>query len=135
MKRTTLIVLLISLFVSHAGGQNAPNDEQARALAVDAVATIAGVAKTDLNTKRLEELEDDLFSFQTKIFGQIRKGAYFYRVGEGGWHITSPKEVSHVSGSSQVWYVAISTVNGEAFGLLGFKDADANFRRLMSSTS
>ena len=136
MRRTALLVslLLIMTFfrTTAANAQGVLTDEQGRALAIDQVAKVTTIPKAVLNTKRLEDLEDDLFSFQMKILGQIRKGAYFYRVEDGGWHITSPAEVTYSSHSSHVWYVAISTTDHEVFGLLGFKEPNASFQQLVS---
>ncbi len=131
MKRTIMIVLLASVFSGGLAAQNTPSDEQARALATEAVSKTMGVSKSKLNTKRLEDLEDDLFYFQEKILGRIRKGAYFYRVENGGWQVT-PNDVTYTAPSSQAWYVAVSTTDGETFGLFGFKDGDAAFQRLMT---
>jgi hypothetical protein len=119
------------LFANLGRAETAPNDEQARALAIEAVARATGTSKPDLNTKRLEDMEDDLFSAQIKVRGKIKKGAYFFRVENGGYQIT-PDEVTYRPHSAQSWYVAISTVDGEAFGLYGFKDSEAAFQRLIS---
>lgn len=133
MKRSAILLLLASVLSIATTAQTALSDEQARALTIDHVAKTTSISKGELNTRRLEEVEDDLFSFQTKISGQIRKGAYFYRVEDGGWHISSPTEATYSSHSLHVWYVAISTAaDHEAFGLLGFKDADTTFQHLVS---
>lgn len=133
MKRIVmLVVVLMSAFtVSAVHAQTAPSDEQARALAIEAVTKATGTAKAELNTKRLENVEDNFFSFQRLIKGQIKKAAYFYQVQDGGWHIISPDEVTYSTHSSYVWYVAISTMDGEAFGLFGFKDPNEGFTRLV----
>jgi hypothetical protein len=136
MKRAAMLLLFLMsvfYFVTPALAQNSgPNDEQARALAIDCVTKVTNISKPELNTKRLEDLEDVFFSFQIKISGRIRKGAYFYKVEEEGWHIITPSDVTYTSGSSQVWYVGISMSDGEPFQLLGFKNADAGFQRLVS---
>jgi len=125
-------VVLASVLSANLGhAMTTPNDEQARALAIEVVSKATGTPKSELNTKRLEDLEDDLFAAQVKIRGQIKKGAYFYRVENGGYQIT-PDEVTYRPHSAQSWYVAVSTTDGESFGLYGFKDADAGFQRLIS---
>ncbi|MGB7621535.1 MAG: hypothetical protein WBN92_04215 [Terriglobia bacterium] len=135
MKHITMLVVVVlasTFSVSLAHAQTAPSDEQARALAIEAVTKATGTAKAELNTRRLENLEDDFFSFQRLIKGQIKKAAYFYHVQDGGWHIISPDEVTYSTHSSRVWYVAISTTDGEAFGLFGFKNATEDFTRLVT---
>ena len=123
------IVLGLVLLTCLAYAEAAPSDEQARALAMETVAKASGISKTDLTTKRMEGLEDNLFFSQEKILGRIRKGAYFYKVEDGGWQIT-PNEAMHRD-PSRSWYVAVSTTDGETFGLFGFKDANDAFNRLV----
>jgi hypothetical protein len=123
------IVLGLALLTCLAYAEAAPSDEQARALAIEIVAKANGISKTELTTKRMEGLEDNLFFSQEKILGRIRKGAYFYKVENGGWQIT-PNDVTYRA-PSRSWYVAVSTTAGETFGLFGFKDANDAFSRLV----
>jgi len=125
------VVLSSVLFANLACAETAPNDEQARALAIEAVVKATTYPRSELNTKRVEELEDDLFYTQVKIRGRIHKGASFYRVDNGGYQIT-PDEATYRPHSAQSWYVAVATDDGETFGLYGFKDADAGFQKLIS---
>lgn len=125
-------VLLVSfVWPMITRGETPPNDEQARAIAIDVVANATGISRVELNTRRLEDLEDDLFFSQRKIRGQIKKGAYFYRVENGGYQIT-PDEVTFRPRSARSWYIAVSTTDGEAFGLYGFKDANDGFQTLIA---
>jgi len=127
-----LVVVLASAFsVSLSRAQTAPSDEEARVLAIETVAKATGISKAELTTKRMEGLEDNLFFSQVKIAGRIKKGVYFYKVENGGWQIT-PDEAIYRGSGSQIWYVAISTMDGEAFGLFGFKDADTAFQQLVA---
>lgn len=125
------IVLGLALMTCLAYAEADPSDERARALAIDAVANATGIPKAELNTKRFEDLEDDLFFSQRKIRGQIKKGAYFYRVENGG-NLITPDEVTYRPHSAQSWYVAVSTTNSETFGLYGFEDANEGFHRLVT---
>jgi len=124
------LVLASSLFGGLARADAPPNDERARALAAEAAAKATGISKSELNTRRLEGLEDDLFFSEIKIAGRIRKGAYFYEVENGGYLITTDG-VRYRPRSPQRWYVAVSTTDGETFGLFGFAKANEAFRRLV----
>jgi hypothetical protein len=124
---------LFSLFTAANAQSAAVTDEQARKLATDAVAKATMIAANELTTKRREDLEDALFSFQRKIVGYIRKGALFYDVVNGGYQIT-PDEVTYRK-PTQRWLVAVSTEDGATFGLEGFTDGDAAFGRLMSKAA
>lgn len=125
------LILASSLFGGLGRVDTPPSDERARALAVEAVAKATGISPSELNTRRLENLEDDLFLSQMKIAGRIRKGAYFYEVENGGYLIT-PDDVTYRPHSWQRWYVAVSTTDGETFGLFRFEDANEGFRLLVT---
>ena len=127
-----LVLLLASAFsaalLAHA--QTALTDEQARKLAANTVAKVTNTPADQLNTKRREDLEDVLFSFQRKIAGRIHKAAYFYDVVNGGYQITA-NEATY-STPTQRWLVAISADDGTTFGLEGFSDGEAAFDELIS---
>ncbi len=131
--RTAMITLVLAClpFTGIENGGSPLSDERARALAVETVAKATGISKAELNTKRLEDLEDELFSAQIKVQGQIKRGAYFYRVENGGYQITADR-VTYRPPSVQSWYVAVSTTDGETFGLYGFEAADVGFHGLVS---
>ncbi len=129
-----LVLLLASVFsvVATVHAQNALTDEQARTLAMDTVAKATSTPTNQLNTKRREDLEDSLFSFQRKIIGHIRRSTNFYDVVNGGFQITADEAT--FSTPTQRWLVAVSTDNGATFGLEGFNDAETAFNRLISKS-
>jgi hypothetical protein len=131
MKRSAkLMLVLASAFsVTAVSAQVAPTDEQARERAAETVANATKIATKSLNTKRREDLEDALFSFQRKILGKIRRRAYFYDVVDGGYWVT--RNEATYSTPSRRWLVAVSTDDGTAFGLEGFTDPEATFNKLM----
>jgi len=125
-----MLVLTSALWVTVAHAQQALTDEQARRHAADTVAKANSSSANELNTRRREDLEDALFSFQRKIAGHIHKAAYFYDVVNGGYQITV-NEVTY-STPTERWLVAVSTEDGQTFGLEGFTEGVAAFNRLMS---
>lgn len=133
MSRPTISVLLLAPVFSlaiAAHAQTELTDEQARKLAADAVAKATSTPGNQLNTKRREDLEDALFSFQRKIAGRIHKIAWFYDVVNGGYQIT-PNEATY-STPTRRWLVAVCTDDGTTSGLEGFGDGEAAFDRLIS---
>lgn len=133
MKRTMILALLLASAFSvvvTARAQSGPTDEQARKLAVDAVAKVTSTPGGQLSTRRREDLEDALFSFQTKIAGHIHKAAHFYNVVDGGYQITA-SEVTYSKPAHQ-WLVAVSTADDATYGLEGFENGEAAFDKLIS---
>lgn len=133
MKPTAMLVLLLASafsFMVTAHAQSAPTDEQARKLAAEAVAKVTSIPAGQLNTKRREDLEDALFSFQIKVGGHLHKAAYFYTVVDGGYHIT-PNEVTYSTPTHQ-WLVAVSNSNDATYGLDGFENGETAFDKLIS---
>jgi hypothetical protein len=128
----TAVLLLLSVFsvVGSAPAQSKLTDEQARKLAADTVAKAIRIPANQLNTKRREDVEDALFSFQRKIVGRIHRAANFYDVLNGGYQITA--EEATYSTPTQRWLVAVSMDDGTTFGLEGFDGAEITFNRLIS---
>jgi len=133
MKRLAMLLLPLAAAFSvavAAHAQTVLTDEQARKVAADTVAKATSNPANQLNTKRREDLEDALFSFQRKIVGHIHKAAYFYDVVNGGYQITA-NEATY-STPRQRWLVAVSTDDGTASGLEGFSNGEAAFDKLIS---
>jgi hypothetical protein len=135
MKHSAMLVSLLAssfFIVTAVHAQNALTDEQARKLAADTVARATGTPANQLNTRRREDVEDALFSFQRKVAGRIHRVANFYDVLNGGYQITADQAT--YSTPTQRWLVAVSTDAGATFGLEGFSDAETAFDRLISKS-
>ena len=115
-------LVLLSLF-SLASATAQLTEEDSKQRVSEFVRVKAGL-KLDhfLRATRHEDLEDQLFSAQIKIYGQIRKGAHFYKLTETGYEVVSPTEaVLHGSTDGRrSWLVAIDPASGDVFGLGGF---------------
>lgn len=123
------------LFVAD-GLVNAQIDElRAKVEATELVRkTIGADASHQFRATRREDWEDTLFHLQIKIKGRIAKAAYFFEVTESGYFVLSPKESVHVStvDGERFWVVAVATSAGSVYGLHGFSNGEAEFRRLMA---
>ena len=92
---------------------------------------------TLIRVHRREDLEDDLFGFQTKTKGKIAKAAYFFEVSTEGAFVLSPNEAVYIISEDGhlLRLVAISARSGEAYLLSGFSDAASEFNRMVTDTS
>ena len=135
MKPLIVMLFLVPMFCFDvtAGAQNRSTDEQARKLATTVVAMATNIPGSQLNTKRREDLEADLFGFQTKIVGHIQKAAHFYSVVEGGYQFT-PNEVTYSPPANQ-WLVAVSATGDRTYGLEGFAKGEESFNELVTDAS
>jgi hypothetical protein len=81
---------------------------------------------------RCEDLEDELFSCQVHVKGNISKFAFIYEVYGSGIEIEKPDRVTMygVGEDYPKWYVAVSRQTGETYGLYGFYKADESFNRM-----
>lgn len=115
--------LVLLAFLSLASSAAQLTEENAKQRVFEFVRAKAGLEPDHfLRATRNEDFEDQLFSAQMKIAGQIRKAAQFYRVTETGYEVVPPaKAVLHTSTDGQrSWQVAIDPVAGNVFGLSGF---------------
>ena len=84
-----------------------------------------------LRSMRREDIEEDVFNYQLKIQGRIRKTVRVFEITDIGWEILSPTEaVRHSSTAPGTWIVAIGVNGGPLFGLRGFPKAESNFNAL-----
>jgi hypothetical protein len=115
------LVLLILFSLASATAQLTEEDSKQR---VSEFVRVKAGLRSDhfLRATRNEDLEDQLFSAQIKIYGQIRKGAHFYKITETGYEVVSPTEaVLHgTTYGHRSWLVAIDPASGNLFGLGGF---------------
>lgn len=112
------------------------NEPRAKAVATDLVRKKMGFeASHQLRATRREEWEDELFRLQVKVKGQIAKAVYFFEITESGYFVLSPDEAVYVSSADgeRIWTVAIPRKDESAYGLYGFSDGEAEFRRLVSN--
>jgi hypothetical protein len=134
--RNLLIGVALVFFVGVCQGQ--VDEQRAKEIAETAtrVASSYPAAKL-LRAHRREDLEDDLFRFQTKFPGRIAKAAYFFVISGEGYFVLSPSEVVYVDSEDGhvVHLVAVSTKSGEAYLLSGFKNASTEFNRLVRDSS
>ena len=115
--------LVLLAFLSLASSAAQMTEENAKQRVFEFVRAKAGLEPDHfLRAARNEDLEDQLFSAQMKIAGQIRKAAQFYRVTETGYEVAPPeKAVFHTSTDGQrSWQVAIDPVAGTVVGVGGF---------------
>ncbi len=129
-KRSAFVLLLLLTAAQYVLGQATISDEQVRAAAEDKVSKAMEIPRSALTTRRREDLDDSLFSFQRKIAGHIHRGGFFVEVVDGGYQVT-PAEATFTP-PTRKWLVAVSP-DGKPYGLYGFPDALAAFNELVSS--
>jgi hypothetical protein len=128
----TLLLLCATILA-----QGQVTDEQAKLVAEAAVRAAAGDPSSKLlRAHRREDLEDDLFRFQTQIEGRIQKAAYFYEVSGNGYFVISPTEALIVTSSNgrQFQLVAVSVSTGQAYLLWRSENATSEFNRLIKDS-
>jgi len=117
--------------------QGRVTDEQAKLLAATAVRTAAGYPDSKpLRAHRRENLEDDLFRFQTKVKGKVQKAVYFYEVTGDGYFVNSNGEAVSVTSShgGQFQLVAVSVRTGQTYLLWRSDNAASQFNRMIKDS-